>query len=229
MGAKICMAIVVLAFFILSGCASDSVRIYKLGANDNIFFGDVVADGCIVAVKGQPANLAVYYRDSKCSIIYGDISNMPELPKPRPDSDTPLLPPGSDPEPEPIIEPEPEPEPEPIVEPIEPEPTKPPVIITDPSKHKLTLSLHDTRNPPYYQYYTYKPYSSFPKEFLIEVGGKTWPVKLGKRTMPKHVGEKGADYQYNDWIIKDSEVPGRGLTVLVHERHGKHQYCTLIY
>jgi hypothetical protein len=98
-----------------------------------------------------------------------------------------------------------------------------------PGTVKHTLKIHSTRNPPYYQYYAYKAYDSFPREFSFTAGSRTFQVRLGKRSMPKHVGEKGADYQSSDWIVKDSEVPGRGLTILVHERYGKNQTITVEY
>ena len=62
----------VLTAVIFSGCADKRVAIYQVGADSGFgLFGDLVASGCVVEVKGEPTGLFVKYKDEKCDVQFG--------------------------------------------------------------------------------------------------------------------------------------------------------------
>jgi hypothetical protein len=69
----------------------------------------------------------------------------------------------------------------------------------------------------------------YPRRLTISVPGKSWDVILTGRTRIGYVGKPGVDGPNMEYIVKNSEVSGRGLTVLIHERYGRHERCTIKY
>lgn len=64
----------------LTGCADKRVAIYKVGGESGFgLFGDLVAAGCVVEVKGEPAGLYVRYFDEKCDVQFGQEPQAPPI------------------------------------------------------------------------------------------------------------------------------------------------------
>lgn len=61
-----------------SGCADKRVAIYQIGAESGFgLFGDLVAAGCVVEVKGEPTGLHITYKDEKCDVEFGTTEPLP--------------------------------------------------------------------------------------------------------------------------------------------------------